>query len=55
MTHIRQIKTEDFAVVKDTERDIIVYAGTFAECDEEALSMNRGYQSTAYVAQGWNH
>jgi len=43
----------DFAVVRDRERRMVVHAGNYAECSDLASSYNNLYQSTAYVAELW--
>ena len=50
-----EIPINEFAIIKDTETNVVVYAGTFVECDEMAGSMNYRYFTTAYVAERWNH
>lgn len=50
-----QMPINEFAIIKDNETNVVVYAGTFVECDEMARSMNYRYFTTAHVAERWNH
>lgn len=48
-------KQENFAVVTDVERDLIVDSGDYSDMLSSAERHNRLYQSTAYRAVKWNH
>lgn len=52
-----QIPANQFGVVRDIERNMIVDSGPFEHCSSYADHLNREYQSTAYVAELWrtNH
>lgn len=43
----------DFAIVRDRERRMVIHAGNYGECSDLAHSYNHLYQSTAYVAELW--
>lgn len=47
------IPENQFAVVRDRERNSIVSSGRYEHCTSLADHMNREYQSTAYVAELW--
>lgn len=47
------VPENDFAVVRDRERGIIVESGRYGECVSRAETLNIAYQSTAYVAEMW--
>lgn len=50
---MRTVPENNFAVVRDRERRMIVHAGTFTECLDTADRYNLVYQSTAYVVEAW--
>lgn len=47
------VPENQFAIVLDRERNMIVDSGRFDECQHTADVLNREYQSTAYVVRMW--
>lgn len=50
---MRATPLEVFAVVVDRERGTVITAGTAEECRTHAATMNREYQTSAYVVEQW--
>lgn len=48
---MKSIPASDFAVVLDTERNIVTHAGNTSECFSQRDWSNNAYQSTAYVVR----
>lgn len=48
---MKSLPVADFAVVIDTERQIVTHAGNTAECFNQRDWSNNAYQSTAYVVR----
>ncbi len=50
---MRATPANDFAIVRDRERNLVVEAGNYGQCVESVAYFNRVYQSTAYVVERW--
>lgn len=50
---MRTIPANQFAIVKDVQRNLVVGSGTFTECEDQAILFNHVYQTDAYVAKLW--
>lgn len=50
---MKTVPINDFAIVYDRERGLVVDTGTYGACQDQAFEMNDKYQSRAYVAQLW--
>lgn len=48
---MKSLPVSDFAVVIDTERQLVTHAGNTAECFNQRDWSNNAYQSTAYIVQ----
>lgn len=50
----RSVPANDFAIVRDTERNHIVASGNYSEMLGTAEAYNEHYQSVAYKAELWD-
>jgi len=49
----KAIPVNDFAIVYDTERKMVVECGNYANMESVAKEYNHVYQSTAYQVRPW--
>ena len=51
---MKSTPSNDFGIVYDTERKMVIFAGNLSECHTQREWANRHYQSTAYVVRNFN-
>lgn len=48
-----KIPVEQFSIVKNRENGTVITSGTFIDMYDLATTMNREYQTNAYIVEKW--